>query len=124
MEALSALQLPGSSCCKAYFKDYNLNEICRDKSWKFPCFVSNTFRNPMGPAQRFLGEITEGKSQVMGKYHGSSPQRRLTKSIHKEYNKSLTFQFKEVYIFRAKPQVTYMDIFSQSNLIWEPGDFT
>lgn len=78
----------------------------------------------MGPAQRFLSEITEGKSQVMGKNRGSSPQRRLTKSMHEEYNRSLTFQFKEEYIFRAKPQVIYTDRFSQSNLIWEPGDFT
>lgn len=78
----------------------------------------------MGPAQRFLSEIMEGKSQVTGKYRGLSPQRRPTKRMHEEYNKSLTFQFKEVYIFRAKPQVIYTDRLSQSNLIWEPGDFT
>lgn len=59
----------------------------------------------------FISEITEGKSQVMGKYHGSSPQRRLTKHVHKEYNRTLTFQFKEVYIFKAKPQVIYTDRF-------------
>jgi len=72
MEALSALQLLGGSCCKAYFKDYNLNEIRRDNSWKSPCFVSNAFRNPTGLAQTFLGELTKGKSQVIMKYRGSS----------------------------------------------------
>lgn len=31
--------------------------------------------------------------------------------MHEEYNRNLTLQFKEVYIFKAKPQVIYMDRF-------------